>query len=120
MKDDIFYKTLLYDFYGELLTNNQKSIFDMYYNHDLSLSEISQNTGVSRQGIYDTLKRAESILKEFETKLKLVNRFIKQKCLIKRINIMMDCVLDCDFINNEELKPRLIEIKDIIEQLTEA
>ena len=59
MIEDIVKKTLLFDFYGQLLTDKQKYIVEMYYGDDLSLSEISEQIGISRQGVYDTLKRAK-------------------------------------------------------------
>lgn len=70
---------LLIDFYGNLLTKKQLNIIDMYYNNDFSLGEISENLGISRQGVFDSLKRSENILFSFEDKLKLVDKFVKQK-----------------------------------------
>lgn len=77
--------TLLYDFYGELLTDRQKNIFELYYQNDLSLAEIADNLNISRQGVYDTLKRSENILYDYEDKLKLVERFEKNRSYIKEI-----------------------------------
>lgn len=70
---------LLIDFYGNLLTEKQLNIIDMYYNNDYSLGEISENLGISRQGVFDSLKRTENILFSFEDKLKLVEKFVEQK-----------------------------------------
>jgi hypothetical protein len=117
MENDIVYKSLLYDFYGELLTNKQKNIVDMYYNHDLTLSEISENIDISRQGVYDALKRAENTLEGYEVKLKLVERFIKQNCLLKKANSKLDQILCSEFSNVEELRYKLNDIKSIIKQL---
>lgn len=69
--------SILYDYYGELLNDKQSSIIELYYNQDLSLSEISEIIGISRQGIYDVLKRAENKLYKYESKLKLVEKFSK-------------------------------------------
>ncbi|NMA83146.1 MAG: YlxM family DNA-binding protein [Epulopiscium sp.] len=77
--------TLLYDFYGELLTPNQKNIYELYYQNDLSLGEISKNLGISRQGVYDTLKRSEKLLYEYEQRLRLLERFQAKKILAKKI-----------------------------------
>jgi predicted DNA-binding protein YlxM (UPF0122 family) len=70
---------LLADFYGELLTDKQKRLVDLYYNNDLSLAEIAQEFNVSRQAVFDILKRAERSLSEYEDKLKLVQRFQEQQ-----------------------------------------
>ena len=66
--------TLLYDYYGELLTDRQKQCFDLKYNQDLSLSEIAQELQVSRQGVYDNLSRAEALLRNMEEKTGCVRR----------------------------------------------
>ena len=66
---------LLFDFYGDLLTPKRREFFEFYYNGDLSLSEIAENEGLTRQGVYDTLKKGERQLRAFEEKLGLVRRF---------------------------------------------
>ena len=55
MKNQTFRMTMLFDFYGELLTDRQKEFYDLYYNEDLSLSEIAENYGISRQGVRDQI-----------------------------------------------------------------
>jgi hypothetical protein len=67
--------TMLYDFYGELLTDRQREFFDFYYNDDLSLSEIAENAGISRQGVRDVIVRAEAQMQEIEDKTGLIKRF---------------------------------------------
>lgn len=69
----------LSDFYGELLTPRQQQILDLYYNHDLSLGEISSETRISRQAAHDILKRSEGTLERLEGKLGLYRRFLKQQ-----------------------------------------
>jgi predicted DNA-binding protein YlxM (UPF0122 family) len=73
--------SILYDFYGELLNDHKKQIFEDYVLNDLSLSEISDGQGISRQGVYDIVKRCSNELKYYESKLKLVSKFrsIKEK-----------------------------------------
>ena len=66
MKQDALQMSLLLDYYGELLSQKQRTCFDLYYNQDLSLSEIAAELGVSRQGVHELLSRAESALGEFE------------------------------------------------------
>ena len=62
MKSDALTMTLLFDYYGDLLTEKQRTFFDLHYNQDLSLSEIAEDAGITRQGVHDTLARAEAIL----------------------------------------------------------
>ena len=62
MKSDTFHMSMLYDYYGELLTEKQKELFDLYYNEDLSLAEIAEHAGISRQGVRDAIVRSETIL----------------------------------------------------------
>ncbi len=67
--------SFLLDFYGEMLTEKQREAIEYYYNEDLSLSEIAQNQGITRQGVRDAIKRAESLLYEMEERLGLAKRF---------------------------------------------
>ena len=75
MKNQTYRMTMLYDFYGELLTDRQKEFFDLYYNEDLSLAEIAENAGISRQGVRDVIVRAEGVMQEIEDKTGLIRRF---------------------------------------------
>lgn len=68
MKSNQLEMTLLYDYYGGLLTEKQRICFDLYYNQDFSLQEIAQNEGISRQGVQDSIRRAEASLREMEEK----------------------------------------------------
>lgn len=68
---------VLFDLYGELLTDTQKTMFDLYYNDDLSLAEISENTGITRQGVRDSIKRGEELLLAYEKKLGLAEKMIQ-------------------------------------------
>lgn len=67
-------RILLYDYYGDLLTQRQQMCFDLHYNQDLSLGEIAQELNISRQGVHDNLSRAEALLKNMEEKTGCVSR----------------------------------------------
>lgn len=77
MSEKKFIYSILYDYYGALLKDNQANIIDLYYNQDYSLSEIAEDMNISRQGVYDALKRAEKSLMEFEEKIKLHEKYEK-------------------------------------------
>ena len=72
--DKILEQTLLYDFYGELLTDHQKQIYEDVVLNDYSFSEVAEEKGISRQGVHDLIKRCNKILQEYESKLHLVDR----------------------------------------------
>ena len=67
--------SVLLDFYGDMLTEKQKDGVQLYYNEDLSLAEIAEHSGITRQGVRDSIKRAEAQLKEYEERLGLAKRF---------------------------------------------
>ncbi len=77
---------LLYDFYGELLTEHQKKIYEDAVYNDLSLSEIAEMQGISRQGVHDLIKRCDRTLEDYERKLHLVKRFNDIKDKVRQIN----------------------------------
>ncbi len=94
--------SMLFDFYGELLGEHKKQIFSDYILNDYSLSEIADHTGLSRQGIHDIIKRCTKKLKEYEEKLRLVEKFnsTKQKVnQIKRISEEIKQTKDFSKIN---------------------
>ena len=76
---DALQMILLFDYYGELLTERQRMCFDMRYNQDLSLGEIAQELQVSRQGVYDNLSRAEALLRNMEEKTGCVRRSLESR-----------------------------------------
>lgn len=83
--EKIFEQAMLYDFYGELLTEHQKSIYEDAVYNDMSLGEIAEEHGISRQGVHDLIKRCDRILQDYEAKLHLVERFAGAKGRIQEI-----------------------------------
>ncbi len=83
-------QALLYDFYGELLTDHQKQIYEDVVLNDYSLSEIAEDRGISRQGVHDLVKRCNKILEEYEEKLKLLERFLQIKQFAGQIDSLID------------------------------
>lgn len=78
MKNQTYRMTMLFDFYGELLTERQKEFYQLYYDEDLSLAEIAENYGISRQGVRDVIVRAEAYMTEIEDKTGLVKRYLRR------------------------------------------
>ena len=81
-------QTLLYDFYGDLLTDHQKKIFEAYMLDNLSLGEIAAENNISRQGVHDTIRRCNALLEGYEEKLRLVERFLTIK---QKVAVIQDC-----------------------------
>ena len=86
---------LLYDFYGSLLTERQRRFMELHYQQDLSLGEIAATSGVTRQAVYDTLRRAEAALEEYEEKLGLAQRFMMLKERIETAMRLVDGIPGC-------------------------
>lgn len=111
--EKIVMQALLYDFYGELLNEHQKSIYEDYVYNNIGLSEIAEERGISRQSVHDLVKRCSKTLEEYEEKLHLVKKFRETKRLAGRIRSLTD-----EFGNGCDDK--IIEdIKDISSKLTE-
>ena len=79
-------QALLYDFYGELLTERQRQVFESVVLEDYSLSEVAQELSISRQGVHDMVKRCNGILEEYEEKLHLVDKFLSIKSRVEKIH----------------------------------
>lgn len=90
---DALEMTLLFDYYGELLTQRQQQCFDMRYNQDLSLAEIAQELQVSRQGVHDNLSRAEALLRNMEEKTGCVRRDLNCRKAAKQIRHAAEALL---------------------------
>ena len=112
--EKIYEQTLLYDFYGELLTKHQQSIYEDAVYNDMSLGEIAEEQGISRQGVHDLIRRCDRILLEYEGKLHLVERFAKARDTISRIEALT--------VENPEgtaMSKRLEEIRKLSRELLE-
>lgn len=116
MKEKDLTVGLLLDFYGEMLTDRQREIIDYYYNEDLSLWEIAEHVGISRQGVRDIIKRGEAYLFELERKLGCAARHANLSGELKRISSVAQ---DIKFINSRRIYSMEIEtrIDDIINSL---
>jgi predicted DNA-binding protein YlxM (UPF0122 family) len=85
---------LLYDFYGQMLTERQRQAIELYFQLDLSLSEIGAELGVSRQAVHDLLKRSEEALLHYEQRLGLVERWSDQQTKIKELRQLLEALAD--------------------------
>jgi hypothetical protein len=106
--------TMLFDFYGSLLTDKQQQIIKNYFYNDLSLAEIAANLEISRQGVYDHLHRSEENLEEYESKLGLLAKYNK---LRQQISELETILVNKKFIagnNNCELGQKLETIKSLL------
>lgn len=88
--NELLQQALLYDFYGELLNDHQKEVYEQFVLEDLSLSEIAQDAGISRQGVHDLVKRCQKALEGYESKLHLVEKFLKIKENVQEIDHILD------------------------------
>ena len=113
--EKIFKQALLYDFYGELLTPHQRSIYEDAVYNDMSLSEIAQEYGISRQGVHDLIKRCDKILQGYENKLQLVNKFTNAKDKVSKILELVD-ELEPQGVDAES-RMKLEEIKEVSSEL---
>lgn len=113
--------SLLLDFYGDMLTEKQQSMLNDYYNNDLSLSEIAENEGITRQGVRDAIQRAQAQLVEMEEKLRLVQKF---KDMRRDLEEIYNCAKEIDAFNDRygysrEINDRAKKIIAIVRKLFE-
>ncbi len=90
MEDKTYELTMLFDFFGELLPEKQREYFDLRYGEDLSLSEIAELVGVTRQGVHDVLVKAEAALRSYEERTGVVSRFLYIRSLADSLGADLD------------------------------
>jgi hypothetical protein len=90
MLEKISHVVLLKDFYGPLLTEKQQNVLNLHYENDLSLSEIADDMNTSRQAVYDMVKKAESLLEQYERKLGLVERFQIMRERLNELSVLLE------------------------------
>ena len=119
MKGKPLEMSLLFDFYGETLTEKQRELFDLYYNEDLSLAEIAEHAGITRQGVRDSIKRAEHALREMEEKLGLVARYGGTERCAEELSrqVVLLSALNADKLHSREAEDILSRMAALLEQL---
>ncbi|MDE6924182.1 MAG: DNA-binding protein [Acetatifactor sp.] len=111
--DKIYEQTMLFDFYGELLTEHQRRIYEDVVYNDMSLGEIAEEQGISRQGVHDLVRRCDRILQGYENKLHLVERFARAKATVSRIEqLTME-----DQKDGIRIRENLIQIRKLSREL---
>ncbi|MBQ8800716.1 MAG: YlxM family DNA-binding protein [Clostridium sp.] len=118
MKNQAYRMTMLFDFYGDILTERQKEFYDLYYNEDLSLGEIAENYGITRQGVRDVIVRAEAILTDLEDKTGLIRRFHTMKQQLQQVREdaqkLHEIAVGLDHLELETLSARILDTTDTL------
>ncbi|MBQ4466676.1 MAG: DNA-binding protein [Firmicutes bacterium] len=118
--DNMAYESLLYDFYGGLLTEKQREVMELYHEENFSIVEIARELKVSKQAIYDNLRKSDKILREYEAKLGLMMSLLKTRELVESIERKIDELSKSPELPKEgELREGLLEIRDMISELGE-
>lgn len=113
MSVDKLQKTMLFDFFGDLLTEKQREYYDLYHNEDLSLSEIAESAGITRQGVYDIITRAENTLMEMEEKTGVIRRFNEMQAEIAKAVRIAE-----DIMNQSQDEAAAVKAGQLVEILT--
>jgi len=111
--EKVAWMNMLFDFYGQLLTDRQKDLMELYYCHNLSLGEIAGEFKVTRQAVYDTLKRSEQTLSRYESKLGLAAKYKTERNRLACAAAMLE---ECGATDNNG---RVQEARKIIEEVLE-
>ena len=116
MAKDLKYASLL-DIYGGVLTDKQREMLELYYNEDLSLSEIAEGEGISRQGVRDSIKRGEETLKDLDEKIGVMAITEKYDALLSAVKERCDEIIaDCrSYTTTKSVIEKLERIKSAIE-----
>ena len=114
MKDEALQMAILFDFFGNLLTEKKRDFFDLYYNEDFSLSEISEMAGITRQGVYDHIRHAESQLLDIERKTGIVSKWQESRTELERAGEIAHKLLQLSG-DNEEVADLVKELVHTLE-----
>ena len=99
-------QTLLYDFYGELLTERQQQVYESVVLEEYSLSEVAEDLGISRQGVHDMIKRCNHTLEEYESRLHLVEKFL---CIRKQVQKIKELAVGYNAGEITEISNKILE-----------
>ena len=110
LKQDAFKMTMLFDFYGTLLTEKQQCYFDLYYNQDFSLGEIAEQEGISRQGVRHIIKKGEEQLDAFESRIGLARRHEELSALTEKLSSEAKALLSSEDENVRAAGERILAV----------
>lgn len=113
---DALRMALLFDYYGELLTDRQRMCFDLRHNQDLSLAEIAQELNVSRQGVHDNLSRAEALLINMEEKTGCVHRDLQCRKVARQIILIAEKLAELNDLNVSDLANQILTLAKELEE----
>ena len=111
-------QALLFDFYGELLTEHQKQVYEEVVLEDYSLSEVAEERGISRQGVHDLIKRCNKVLSDYEDKLHLVEKFLKIQKTVEEIDALATTKVEAD--NLQAVQAEYRHVMEQIKALTDG
>ncbi|MCR5181888.1 MAG: YlxM family DNA-binding protein [Clostridia bacterium] len=119
--DNLAKESLLYDFYGGLLTDKQREVMELYHEENYSIVEIAGELGVSKQAVHDNLRKTERILSDYEDKLGLVSRFVSRSNALRAVRADVESLRD-ELKGNEGMKnltARIDEIETLLKGMEE-
>ena len=119
MKSKAYRMAMLYDFYGELLTDRQRDFFELHYNEDLSLAEIAEHYDITRQGVHDALTRAEALLTDMEEQTGLVGRYETVQARLREIEDAAAEITKLNRYGNDEITTLAERIRTAVGQCKE-
>ena len=108
--DNTIMRTMLFDFYGDLLTEKQREYYDLHFNSDLSLQEIAEQSGVSRQAVWDIIRRAEQSMGEIEEKTGLVAWAVRRRKAVEELESLISALPEGE--SKEEMLKKISELND--------
>ena len=119
MKNQAYRMAMLFDFYGDLLTERQKEFYDLYYNDDLSLAEIAENYDITRQGVRDIIVRAEKTLEDIEEKTGLIHRYHRTRATTATLKELCEQIqtLNRNRLGDSELNALCAQLSEAIDDL---